>query len=209
MLNTSSRKTDLPLRIGLTGGIGSGKSLAASIFRILGIPVFEADMAAKDIINTDLFVRKELTSLFGSEIYSKEGSIDRKQLASVIFNDPQALALVNQLVHPLVSQSFDEWAQKQKSEYVLQEAAILFESGFYRLMDSNILITAPEEIRISRTMERDHTSRENVITRMRNQWDQEEKGKLADYIIINDETHFLIEQILETDKKIRAHGKIC
>ncbi len=159
MLNTSSRKTDLPLRIGITGGIGSGKSLIASIFKILGIPVFEADQVAKDIINTDLFVRKELASQFGPEIYSKEGSINRKLLASLIFNDQQALALVNQLVHPLVKQAFDQWFQRQKAVYVLHEAAVLFESGFYRLMDSNILITAPEELCISRTMERDHTSR--------------------------------------------------
>lgn len=209
MLNTLSRKTDLPLLIGITGGIGSGKSLIASIFRILGIPVFDADQSAKEIINSNLHVRKELTGHFGNEIYSKEGIIQRKLLASVIFNDRQALDLVNQLIHPLVKEAFDQWVQRQKSGYVLHEAAILFESGYYKFMNFNILVTAPEELCISRTMERDHISRELVITRMHNQWNEERKRKMADYIINNDENHFLIEQVLETDKAIRAHGEIC
>lgn len=196
------------MKVGITGGIGSGKSLACAIFRNLGVPVFEADKAAREIMDKDREVIQTLTGYFGPAVYSSEGQLNRKLLASVIFNQHEALEMVNGLVHPLVRKRFENWAAQQKEVYVLQEAAILFESGFHRLMDLNILITAPEERRILRTMARDNISREQVVARMRNQWNDEEKCKLADYIILNDEMHPLIEQILEIDNKIRTHGEV-
>jgi dephospho-CoA kinase len=210
MLNTSSKKTDLPLLVGITGGIGSGKSLICSVFRILGIPVFEADKAAREITGQNPDVKKELSAYFGPDIYKMEdGSLNRKKLASLIFNNPESLSYVNRLVHPLVKENFDRWVREQKAAYILQEAAILFESGFYRFMDLNILITAPVELRVRRVMERDHTTREQIMERMKNQWNDEEKSRFADFVIINDEVHPVIDQVLNIDKKIRIHGKIC
>lgn len=196
--------------VGITGGIGSGKSLICSVFRILGVPVFEADKAAGEITGQNPAVKKELSAYFGSGIYNAEdGSLNRRKLASLIFNNRESLSFVNRLVHPLVKESFDRWVMEQKSAYILQEAAIMFESGFYRFMDLNILITAPIELRIRRVLERDHTTREQIIERMKNQWNDEEKSRLADFVIINDEVHPVMDQILDIDMKIRTHGKIC
>jgi dephospho-CoA kinase len=139
----------------------------------------------------------------------EDGSLNRKKLASLIFNNPESLSYVNRLVHPLVKENFDRWVREQKAAYILQEAAILFESGFYRFMDLNILITAPVELRVRRVMERDHTTREQIMERMKNQWNDEEKSRFADFVIINDEVHPVIDQVLNIDKKIRIHGKIC
>jgi len=198
------------LLVGITGGIGSGKSLICSVFRILGVPVFEADKAAREITGQNPTVKKELSAYFGPGIYNAEdGCLTRKKLASLIFNNRDSLSFVNRLVHPLVKESFDRWVMEQKSAYILQEAAILFESGFYQFMDLNILITAPVELRIRRVMERDHISREQFMERMKNQWNDEEKSRLADFVIINDEVHPVMDQVLDIDKKIRTHGKIC
>ncbi len=196
--------------VGITGGIGSGKSLICSVFRILGVPVFEADKSAREITGQNPIVKNELLAYFGPGIYNAEdGCLNRKKLASLIFNNRESLSFVNRLVHPLVKESFDRWVMKQKSAYILQEAAILFESGFYQFMDLNILITAPVELRIRRVMERDHIIREQIMERMKNQWNDEEKSRLADFVIINDEVHPVMDQVLDIDKKIRTHGKIC
>ena len=196
--------------VGITGGIGSGKSLICSVFRILGVPVFEADKSAREITGQNPIVKNELLAYFGPGIYNAEdGRLNRKKLASLIFNNRESLSFVNRLVHPLVKESFDRWVMKQKSAYILQEAAILFESGFYQFMDLNILITAPVELRIRRVMERDHIIREQIMERMKNQWNDEEKSRLADFVIINDEVHPVMDQVLDIDKKIRTHGKIC
>lgn len=194
--------------IGITGGIGSGKSLVCHIFNTLGIAVFDADKAAREIMDHEPEVKKTLTGYFGTAVYTVEGRLNRKLLASIIFSNREAMKKVNQLVHPLVHMAFNNWTTRQKEVYVLHEAAILYESGFHSLMNLNILITAPEELRIRRTMTRDNISREQVLARMRNQWSDEEKSRLADFILINDEEHPLLEQILETDKKIRAYGEI-
>lgn len=203
------KRTDLPLKIGITGGIGSGKTLVCKIFRILGVPVFEADKAAREIMDGDVSLREALIKKFGTGIYHKEGGMNRKLLASIIFRDNEALQSVNKLVHPLVYEKFEAWHLLQKSDYVLQEAAVLFESGYYRHMDGIILVTAPEELRIRRVMERDSLTEEQVRARIRNQWEEGKMAKLARFIIRNDEKEFLVEQILNTDKKIREDGKIC
>lgn len=209
MSNTSSKKIELPLRIGITGGIGSGKTLICSIFKVLGIPVFEADSVAKSLYNTDPELKESLIKLFGAGIYQPGGIINRPLLASIIFNEKVALSKLNEIVHPKVRQAFEVWHSKQDAPYVLHEAAILFESGFYRFMDANILVMAHVERRIERVIKRDRLTRETIAQRMENQWSDEKKMGLANYIIYNNEEDFLINQVMETDKKLREYGKIC
>lgn len=208
MSNTSSKNINPPIKAGITGGIGSGKSLACQIFRILEIPVFEADLEAKRLMDRDPEVRTRLIELAGSEIYMASGMLDRPRLAELIFNNSKLLQQVNGLVHPAVRQAFSDWAEQQAAPYVLMEAAILFESGSYRSLDFSILMTAPEELRIQRVMKRDGTDREQVISRIRNQWPEEKKIELADFIITNDESTFLTMQVLDVHKKILEYGKI-
>lgn len=208
MSNTSSKNINPPLKAGITGGIGSGKSLACQIFRILEIPVFEADLEAKRLMDRDPEVRTRLIELAGSEIYMASGMLDRPRLAELVFNNSKLLQQVNGLVHPAVRQAFSDWAEQQAAPYVLMEAAILFESGSYRSLDFSILMTAPEELRIQRVMKRDGTDREQVISRIRNQWPEDKKRELADFIITNDESTFLTMQVLDVHKKILEYGKI-
>lgn len=208
MLNTSSRNSNPPFKAGITGGIGSGKSLACQIFRVFDVPVFEADTEAKRLMDSDPEVRARLMDLAGPEIYTPSGKLDRPGLARLIFNNNQLLREVNSVVHPAVRKAFFKWAADQQVPYVLMEAAILFESGFYRSMDVSILMTAPEELRIQRVMERDGASREQVVSRIRNQWPEEAKRELADFIITNDESTFLITQVLDVHNKLMEYGKI-
>jgi len=204
MWNSSLRETDSPLRIGLTGGIGSGKSIISTLFRILGIAVFEADQWAKQIISEDVRVKEELVRLFGEAICLPDGGLNRKHLASVIFRDPLALQQVNGIVHPMVKAAFDNWYIRCKGPYVLMEAAILFESGFNRFMNATILVTAPEELRVARVLKRDGISEEDVRIRMKNQFREEESAGIADYIIRNDGMELVIPQVLEIDKRLRV-----
>lgn len=185
------------MRVGLTGGIGSGKSLIARIFSTIGIPVFEADGVSRKIMAENDQVRKSLISWFGNEIYAG-GEPDRKALAGILFNDAESLARVNNMLHPLVLNEFISWCGRiEGSPYVIHEAAILFETGFYKYMDYNILVTAPVELRIKRIMDRDHTTREKVLDRMKNQWPEEDKIPLADFLITNDGMNSVISKILE------------
>jgi len=183
--------------VGLTGGIGSGKSLVAQIFSHLGIPVFNADAEAGKILDEDLQIRHQLTEWFGQEIY-KDGRPDRPKLAGIIFNDAEMLSKVNRLIHPKVLDRFLNWCgENQNKPYVIHEAAILFESGFYRHMDTTILVTAPEKIRIARVKQRDKTTEESIRQRMQNQWTDEQKSNLAGYIIQNDGESSLLPKVLE------------
>ena len=202
MLNTSLKKTEHPLTIGITGNMGSGKTLVCSVFKILGIPVFEADLVAKDLYNSNKSLKNELARLFGKDVFSENGLLDRLKL-SMIFKDPILLRQVNELVHPLVHSAFDKWCMKFESGYVLYEAAILFEGNYFRKLDATILVTSPEELRIKRVLQRGNLTREEVIERMSHQWKEQDKLKYADYIIKNDETELVIPQILEIDKRIR------
>ena len=198
----------MALTIGITGGIGSGKSTVCQIFKILGIPLFEADLVAKTLINSNQEVRNGLIQLFGREIYGSDNRINRKMLANLIFNDDNLLKKVNQLVHPAVRNEFTNWMKLQDSEYIIHEAAILFESGFYKMMDYNILVSAPEEMRIERVCKRENITPEKVRERMAKQWPDEEKRKLTTLEIVNDNKKLIIPQILEIDKNLKTHGKI-
>lgn len=194
------------IKVGITGGIGSGKTTVCKVFRVLGIPVFEADTTAKQLMNTDAELRKKLIGLFGTAVYQPDQTIDRKYLAGIVFTNPSLLAQLNELVHPVVRKAFEEWYLIQHSPYVLHEAAILFESGFYRMMDKTITVVTSEKQRIERVVKRDRLTVELVKQRMKNQWSDDEKIKLADFVIGNNDRELIIPQIVEIDKKIRAHG---
>ena len=198
----------MALAIGITGGIGSGKSTVCKIFKLLGVPVFEADLVAKALINSDAEIRNGLIQFFGKDIYSSDNKINRKMLANLIFNDDLLMEKVNRLVHPAVRNKYLIWIKQQNSIYVIHEAAILFESGFYKMTDYSILVSAPEDMRIERVTHRDNIDLEMIKSRMLKQWTDEEKRKLASFELVNDNKKLLIPQILEIDKKLKTHGKI-
>ena len=198
----------MTLAIGITGGIGSGKSTVCKIFKLLGVPVFEADHIAKTLINSNSEIRNGLIQLFGKEIYNTDNKVNREMLANLIFSDDYLLEKVNHLVHPAVRNEFLNWMKLQNATYAIHEAAILFESGFYKMMDYTILVTSPENMRIDRVCKRENISPEMVRSRMEKQWTDEEKRKLASVELVNDNKNLLIPQILEIDKKIKTHGKI-
>jgi dephospho-CoA kinase len=181
-------------RIGLTGGIGSGKSVVARVLMAMGYPVYFSDERSKFVTENDLEIRKGLVNLFGKEVFNVKG-LNRSFLAKQIFNDDTKRLSVNQLIHPKVRADFDHWAEQQNSVIVFNEAAILFETGAYKRFDKNVLVTAPLDVRIGRVLERDKTSKEEVISRISKQWTDEEKIPLADYILVNDGKTPLIGQI--------------
>ncbi|HEC43412.1 MAG TPA: dephospho-CoA kinase [Bacteroides sp.] len=189
-------------KVGVTGGIGSGKSVVCRIFRNLGVAIYEADNEARRIIVEDTDIRKELVKNFGNKLFS-EGQLDRKYLAARIFSDSDARIFVNGLIHPRVREDFMRWTENQEGAYVIEEAALLFESGAWKEMDFNILVTAKEEIRINRIMNRDGIQRGDVLARLASQIDPYEAAKLADLILQNDENEFVIPQVLSADRLIR------
>ena len=192
------------IKAGITGNIGSGKSTVARLFEMLDVPVFYADKQAR-IISERTEVLIEIQKTFGSAIVSDNGLLDRKKLASIVFNDPDKLTVLNSIIHPRVRECFTEWcAIHQSLPYVLHESAILFESGLNYLCDKVIVVTAPEEIRICRVIARDHFSRQEVITRMRNQWSESELLSLSDYEIVNDDNVSLIEQVNNIDASLKS-----
>lgn len=191
----------MALRIGLTGGIGSGKSMVSRIFELMGVPVYDADDAAKRLMNRDEELKKAIKENFGEEIY-KEGRLDRKLLASIVFNDPRKLELLNSLVHPATIRDAESWVEKQSAPYIIKEAAIMFESGVNKMMDYVVGVSAPEELRIERVMKRDGVSRKEVLRRMQRQMDEDKKMNLCDFILVNDEKQLLIPQVLELHQKL-------
>lgn len=194
------------IKVGLTGGIGSGKTLVSKVFIRLGIPVFNADYEAKVILNTDKETIKQVKKEFGSEIYTDQG-IDRKKLAEIIFNNITALQKINAIIHPRVRQYFYEWLKKQKVPYVIEEAAILFESGANQELDLTINVHADELVRVGRVMLRDNTTEETVKSRMKNQMSDRQREKLADYTIHNNGDRMLLPQILEIHQHILSKSK--
>ena len=184
------------LKIGLTGGMGSGKSTVARIFEVLGIPVYYADDAAKQIMNTDPQLRSALIKHFGEKTY-QGGQLDRAYLASLVFPDKQKLELLNSLTHPATIRDANRWILEQTSPYIIKEAALMFESGANKYLDLVIGVSAPEELRIKRVMQRDHVSRTDVLQRMSKQMDEQEKMKGCDFVVINDEQQLLTPQILK------------
>lgn len=185
------------LRVGITGGIGSGKTTVATIFQRLGIPVFFSDIEAAQILSKDNLTQQKIINEFGKEIIS-DGEIDRKKLAEIVFSSPAKLASLNSIIHPAVRAHFSDWEKKQENvPYLIQEAAILIETGNYKSLDFIILISAPESLRIKRVMQRNHISKAEVKDRMKNQWSDAKKRKFSDFIIVNDEKIMLLPQVLK------------
>ena len=189
--------------IGLTGGIGSGKSVVAKIFATLGIPVFNADDEAKRIMQTSPEIKSKLIQQFGMDIYNESG-LDKEKLASIVFDDPFQLQLLNAIVHPVTIQAAKDWAAKQTSPYVINEAALIFESGAADGLLKVIGVTAPLSLRTHRVMQRDGITKDQVDARMRNQISDTIKMRLCDYVIDNNNQQMVLPQVLEIDKAIRA-----
>ena len=182
------------LKVGVTGGIGSGKTLVCSIISAMGYPVFNSDDQAKKILFQSKDLHDKLKEIFGEEIIVN-GIPDKVSLAKIVFSSKEKLKMLNELIHPLVRISFEEWILKQKSKIVIKEAAILIESGAYKECDKIIVVKSPEELRIKRVMKRDSVTEEEVKMRMKNQLSSNELMKFADFVIENDESHALLPQI--------------
>jgi len=198
--------TSYMLRIGITGGIGSGKSTVAKVFEVLGIPVYYADDAAKKLMNTNEELKEKIQRQFGNDVY-KDGKLDRKHLSEIVFNDPEKLQLLNVLVHPATLKDAAKWMQNQSTAYSLKEAALIFESGAHEYLDYVIGVTAPTPLRIQRTMHRDGITREEVLARLDKQMDETIKMKLCDFVIKNDEQEMLIPQVLQVHEKLLLLSK--
>jgi len=189
------------LRIGLTGGIGSGKSVVAGVFKVLGIPVFDADTEAKLIMEKDEQLALSIQQLFGEESYTDK-KLNRKYIANIVFNNPDRLKQLNALVHPAAILAASNWMDTQTTPYVIKEAALLFESGSARELDYIIGVYAPQPLRIQRVMKRDIATSEQVLARISRQMNDEEKMKLCDFVIINNEHQLLIPQVIQLHEKL-------
>ena len=191
------------IKVGLTGGIGSGKTTVARIFETLGIPVYYADDAAKRLMSSNEELKSLIIKHFGEESY-QQGELNRKYIASIVFNDKEKLELLNSLTHPITMQDALLWMNKQTTSYVIKEAALLFESGAADQLDYIIGVYAPQHIRVKRVMDRDKTTIEEVMKRVSRQIDEEMKMKLCDFVITNNDQQLVIPQVLELDKKFKA-----
>lgn len=193
------------LEVGITGGIGSGKTTVCKVFEELGIPVYYADDRAKRLLEHDPHVVEQVQQLFGREIYDSRGKVDRKTIAARVFNDKELLTKLNAIVHPAVQEDYHRWvlAHRQKAPYVLKEAALLVEAGTYKQLDALICVTAPKELRIERIIQRDQATRDAVLARMQNQLPQPDKVKLSDYVIKNDGRHPLLPQVLNLHQLLK------
>ncbi len=189
------------LKVGLTGGLGSGKSIVARVFGLIGVPVFEADAAGRQLLAEDPAVRAAIQERFGEAVVH-HGTVDRKALAAVVFQDPQALADLNAIVHPAVRQAFRHWAEQQKAPYVLMEAAILAETGGHKAFDRVVVVSAPEPVRLKRVMARDRVTEAEVKARIRNQASEEDRLAIADHVIHNDDRHLVIPQVLQVHQAL-------
>lgn len=190
----------MALKIGITGGIGSGKTFLTKLFEALGVPVYNADEEAKRLMNSDARIKKQLIELFGAATY-KDGKLDRTFLAAIVFSDKEKLELLNSIVHPIVIQEAKDWAERQTSRYSLKEAALLFESGSYKELDYTILVTAPMDVRIQRVIKRDGVTEQQVRERISKQLSDEEKLLLADFVIVNDGITPLLPQVWTLHQK--------
>lgn len=193
-------------KIGITGGIGSGKSYVSRIIKSMGFPVYHSDESAKLLMESNPEIKEGLQLLFGDSIYEKD-ELNKKKLAELIFESPELREKVNALVHPIVRADFAQWATNQSKEIVFNEAAILFETGAHTNFDATILVISPEAIRIDRVMKRENCSRELVLKRIQSQWSDEQKSSLATYQIINDSVSPLLIQVEKVLEKISALNK--
>ena len=195
------------LRVGLTGGIGSGKSTVARIFEVLGIPVYYADDAARYIMNTDEELKKNIIDNFGKESYLND-QLNRPYIASLVFNDKEKLELLNSLTHPATIRDANRWMQQQTSPYTIKEAALIFESGSAEHLDYVIGVYTPLSLRIKRIMDRDHISGDEVKKRMSRQIDEEIKMRLCDTVITNDEQQLVTPQVLQLHEQLLTMSKL-
>jgi dephospho-CoA kinase len=191
------------LKIGITGGIGSGKSTVAKVFEVLGIPVYYADEEAKRLMNVDGALKEKLITAFGKEVY-KEDKLNRSFLSALVFNNTAKLNLLNSMVHPAVLAAADKWFQQQTTAYALKEAALIFESGAQEHLDKVIGVFAPKAVRINRVIKRDHTTREEVIARLQKQLDESIKMKLCNYVINNNEQELMVPQVVALHQQLLA-----
>lgn len=189
------------LKLGVTGGIGSGKTTVCKVFKALGIPVFSTDPEAREIMNSNPEIKEKINFVAGKDLYTG-GSLDRQELASLIFNDSLLLQKVNSIVHPAVSANFVKWVKVQAAPYVIMEAAILFESGASKFVDKVASVVAPEEERVNRVIIRNNLTRQQVLERIRNQITDEERMKLSDYVIFNSENDMILPVILKIHEEI-------
>jgi dephospho-CoA kinase len=189
------------MKVGLTGGIGSGKSTVARIFNVLGIPVYDADAAAKRLMETDAALRAGIVQLFGDAAY-EQGRLNRPYIANIVFNQPEQLAALNALVHPATIRDADAWAAQQTAAYTIKEAALMFESESFHHLHAVIGVTAPLPLRIRRVMQRDNTTAEAIKARISQQLSDSLKMKLCDYVIVNDEQQLLIPQVLKVHEAL-------
>ena len=188
--------------LGITGGIGSGKTTVTNILHLLDIPVYIADIESKRITDTSPTVREKLIKQFGRELY-QEDKLNKPLLASLIFGNEENLTKVNAIIHPEVRNDFDEWVKKNKDKKVIAiESAIMFESGFYKFVDKKITVYTPLEMRIERAMKRDNTPKDKILSRINSQMPDEEKKELSDFVIVNDNKHSLIGQTISLLDKI-------
>ncbi len=191
-------------KIGITGGIGAGKSLICEVFQLLGIPNYPADYRAKLLQSNDPELKSKIAEHFGDEAYFENGELNRDYLSKVVFDNDEKLKLLNSLVHPAVGKDFKNWCtQHSDKPYILKEAALLFETGSYKQLDATINVHARQEIRLKRTLERDpHRTQESVLSIMKKQMSDDERMELADYVIYNDESKSVIQQVKELHEKL-------
>lgn len=189
------------ITVGLTGGIGSGKTTVAKAFQALGIPIYIADDEAKLLMNTSKVIKRKLIALFGESAY-KNNKLNRPYLAKIIFNDKSLLEQMNAIVHPKVGKHFEKWKKKQSAPYVIKEAAILFENGSYKNYDYIVTVTAPEKVRIERVIKRDNSNVEKIKAIIDNQWKDELKIRLSDFVIENTNIENTKLEVLKTHKKL-------
>lgn len=192
------------IKVGLTGGIGSGKTTVCHVFKLLGIPVYHADIHARKLSDTDNEIRKSLTNLFGADIYNESG-LNRKRLSELIFQNRNLLQKVNEIIHPKVLDHFNQWiSEYQQMKYIIHEAAIIFESGMKNIFDKIITVTAPKDMRIKRIIERGGLSEDDVKKIIKNQWPEKKKRNISDYIIINNQKRLILPQILKIHHELAS-----
>lgn len=196
----------MPKIVGLTGGIGSGKTTVANIFANLGIPVFNADAVAKNVMQNDAALHQKLVELFGTAVFAS-GKLDRTYLANIVFNDPYQLERLNSVVHPITIQAAKDWAAKQNTPYVIKEAALIFESGSGEGLAGVIGVYAPLSLRIHRVMQRDNCTKQEVEARMKFQIEESIKMKLCDWVITNDDLHLVVPQVVSLHEELTALTK--
>lgn len=187
--------------VGLTGGIGSGKTTVAKAFKALGVPVYIADVEAKKLMNRSKIIKRKLIELLGEEAYV-DGKLNRPYIANIIFNDTSFLEKMNAIVHPKVASHFKRWANKQNAPYVIKEVAILFENGGHKQCDYVVTVTAPKAMRIKRVITRDKTSKEKIEDIMKNQWSDSKKVKLSDFVITNKTLEKTKAQVVKVHEQI-------